>query len=744
MTILRFFFALLVVLLLHINGYSQFNTPTINGSIGTSEYGTHTDGQNQQGNGTQTWYMTWDNTNLYIGITTANTGEGAVVYIDKDPLNPINGGSNSDGTLAGFNYDGTSFAALQFRADLVLYVKNGYREYRTADGSNGWSSATTSFGSYADNGSNLREFSIPWSVIGGRPSSFAWFGYITSSGGFVYGQMPTENSGGTIGTSARYARYYIVNSTADGSSTKPFSRESYVFNSTSDITGFGATTVYDFTMNSSGRSLTRAADGSTWTINGGLTVNAGTISFGSSTGTATVSGNVTIGSGGTLTLSSSIGGDLNLGGNWSNNGTFNASSRAVGFNGSSAQSLIGATTFDYLSLNNSAGLTLNNNISVNQTLTFTNGKITLGTNKLTLGSSATISGASSTKYIVTDNTGTVERPISASTSFLFPVGPSGSAYNPLTIALDGTGGATFNVRVQSSVNPAAPDNTLALQRTWNIDKGAGSVQATLTFQWLAAEHGSNFSALNGQGVFRHNGSVYEQVTTIGSLAGDGTSTPYTASTVGTISTFSPFIIGQAGGLPVQLASFTGSYISASSVRLRWRTVSEQNNYGFYVERRHTHVTEWTELQGSFIPGRGTTSIPQEYSYTDNSAPGGPLSYRLRQVDLDGSVQYSDPIIVTSPTSVTETAPLRFALLQNYPNPFNPSTSIKFSVEQTDRATLTVYDALGQHVATLFDGIAEVGQYYQIRFIAENLSSGVYFYRLESGKQSDMRKLLLLR
>ncbi len=356
---------LVVVCLLAVpnTAFAQFATPTVNGTIASGEYGTHTDGQNQQTNGSQVWYMTWDDTDLYVGITGATLGEAAIIYLDKNPLAPINGGSNSDGTIVGNAYDGTNFAALQFRADLVLYVKSGYREYRTANGSNGWSSATTGFGSYADSGTT-REFSIPWSVVGGRPSSFAWFGYLTSSGGFVYGQVPTENSGGTIGTSARYVRYYIVNNTGDGASTKPFSRNSFVFNSTGDVSGFGAISVYDFTMNSSGRTLTRGSGA--WTITGSFRVDAGTVSFGNTTSGASMSGDVVIGSGGTLTLSSAIGGDLNVGGNWTNNGAFNANSRLVTFNGSGAQSIGGSstTTFGYLAIASGSSTTLAQNANV--------------------------------------------------------------------------------------------------------------------------------------------------------------------------------------------------------------------------------------------------------------------------------------------------------------------------------------------------------------------------------------------
>ena len=163
--------------------------PGVNGTITAGEYGTHTNGQNQQSNGPVVTYMTWDATNLYVGVASANVGEGFVLYLDKDPQVPVDGGSNANGTLPGNPYDGTNFAGLPFRADLVMYVKSGYREYRTADGSNGWSAPTTSFGTYAENGgSATREFSIPWSAIGGMPASFNFFSYLTSSGGFVYGQ----------------------------------------------------------------------------------------------------------------------------------------------------------------------------------------------------------------------------------------------------------------------------------------------------------------------------------------------------------------------------------------------------------------------------------------------------------------------------------------------------------------------------------------------------------------------------
>ena len=119
--------------------HAQFATPVIDGVIEPGEYGNTTNGTNQIATNTaQTWYMTWDATNLYVGITNANLSEAAVIYIDANPLNPPAGGTNANGSLAGFNYDGTDFASLPFRAQFVTYFKDGYNEYRNSNGSGGW------------------------------------------------------------------------------------------------------------------------------------------------------------------------------------------------------------------------------------------------------------------------------------------------------------------------------------------------------------------------------------------------------------------------------------------------------------------------------------------------------------------------------------------------------------------------------------------------------------------------------
>ena len=197
-------------------------------------------------------------------------------------------------------------------------------------------------------------------------------------------------------------------------------------------------------------------------------------------------------------------------------------------------------------------------------------------------------------------------------------------------------------------------------------------------------------------------------------------------------------------LPIQLTSFTALSNGANNVKLDWATVSEVNNFGFFVERRRDAESAFTELPNVFIPGHGTTLSPQHYSYVDNSVTLGVWWYRLRQMDLDGSKHYTEAVQTTVVTSVQENAPKEFALQQNYPNPFNPTTEIQFSVAGTGKTLLEVYSVIGQKVATLFDGIAEAGQYYQVRVDGARLSSGVYIYRLQSGAKVELRKMTLLK
>jgi endo-1,4-beta-xylanase len=122
-------------------------------------------------------------------------------------------------------------------------------------------------------------------------------------------------------------------------------------------------------------------------------------------------------------------------------------------------------------------------------------------------------------------------------------------------------------------------------------------------------------------------------------------------------------------------------------------------------------------------------------------------WRVSASDDKGTSQYSTVASFTTeqPTDVTKSGGIsaEFALAQNYPNPFNPTTQVKYSVPQTGYVSLKVYDLLGEEVATLFAGIQQPGNYVAT-FDGTRYANGVYFYHLQTGNNSFVKKMLLLK
>jgi hypothetical protein len=203
--------------------------------------------------------------------------------------------------------------------------------------------------------------------------------------------------------------------------------------------------------------------------------------------------------------------------------------------------------------------------------------------------------------------------------------------------------------------------------------------------------------------------------------------------------------GQVFALPIQLTSFNASQnTSGAGVLLRWSTLSEVNNYGFEVQRGALSSGDFVTVSGAVIPGHGTTTVPRDYSYADRSAQPGTWYYRLKQIDLDGAVHYSDPAKVdVQPGGTGQDVPAVFSLAQNFPNPFNPETTIRYSLPSRSHVVLAVYNALGERVAVLAEGEQESGSH-EVRFNGSALASGVYFYRLQSTGFVETKKLSLLR
>ncbi|MBK7500710.1 MAG: S8 family peptidase [Ignavibacteriales bacterium] len=183
-------------------------------------------------------------------------------------------------------------------------------------------------------------------------------------------------------------------------------------------------------------------------------------------------------------------------------------------------------------------------------------------------------------------------------------------------------------------------------------------------------------------------------------------------------------------LPVELTSFSALAIG-QTVKLNWNTATEINNYGFEIERKVASLQSaiYNYEKIGFINGNGNSNSPKSYSYQDNGVSAGKYLYRLKQIDNDGQFEYSEEI------EIDLGLPTEYELTQNYPNPFNPSTKIRYSIPNVGsglaQTVLKVYDVLGNEIATLVDDYRAAGSY-EVEFDASSLSTGVYFYKLQSG------------
>lgn len=272
----------------------------------------------------------------------------------------------------------------------------------------------------------------------------------------------------------------------------------------------------------------------------------------------------------------------------------------------------------------------------------------------------------------------------------------------------------------------------SIERYYNIQPATNSgLDATLTFNYLDAElNGLSESTLE---FFRStdDGSTWNE------RGQDDRDANANTVTLGGIDALSRWTLGSEDSpLPVELARFDAT-ADGESVQLTWATASETNNAGFEVERKRADSDTWTPV--GFVDGHDTTSEAQRYSFSDADVPytADSLSYRLKQIDIDGSATLSQEV------EVAFTTPERLALRGNYPNPFTEQTTIRYELPQAGPVRLAVYNVLGQRIATLVDEQQEAGRQ-QIRFDASDLASGTYFIRLSTKGTIRTQKLTVVQ
>jgi subtilisin family serine protease len=195
-------------------------------------------------------------------------------------------------------------------------------------------------------------------------------------------------------------------------------------------------------------------------------------------------------------------------------------------------------------------------------------------------------------------------------------------------------------------------------------------------------------------------------------------------------------------VPVELTSFTAT-TKNNSVMLNWETATEVNNYGFEIQRlvASSKISEFETI--GFVEGHGNSNTQNNYSFIDNSAEGKNLNYRLKQINTDGSFEYSN-IVEISLNKV-----YKYSMEQNNPNPFNPSTAINYTIPTDSKVKIEIFNSLGQKVTELLNKNQATGKH-SVTWNAINFSSGTYFARLSATSLknnqvfTEIKKLLLIK
>ena len=196
-------------------------------------------------------------------------------------------------------------------------------------------------------------------------------------------------------------------------------------------------------------------------------------------------------------------------------------------------------------------------------------------------------------------------------------------------------------------------------------------------------------------------------------------------------------------VPIELSSFVGS-VMEDRVVLNWATVSQTNNAGFRVLRSTDGETY--EVVSELIAGAGTTDQLMDYMFEDTGVPAVEVVYYvLEQIDLDGSVNLSNPIEVL--LGARFTLPTEFASTV-YPNPFNPRTTISYELPADTDVSIVIYNETGQEIRHLVSQHYAAGRYnvqWDAKdYLGRSVGSGVYIAKIVAGPNTAIQKMLLLK
>lgn len=750
-------FSALFLLLLTVGSVrAQFTTATPDGNIVSSEYGP--DARNKktssQGGTKVDYYMTWDSNNLYIAVNGVTTNR-AVFYFDVNPIVPVNGGNTSNGNVNGYTqYDNITDGSanqnvkLPFRSDIALAISNGDAELVRADGAGNWIVVPGAITGYGDSGEGTkREVAIEWSAFpNGRPTDFNFLAFTSGTATNetnIYAILPDNNVSPTVNNSKALTYYQTINGTNTnrvnvgpaGQQQALFARESYTKNLGQGTSMLPNITLYDLTVNGTNNasvSVARAA-GASLTINNDLYIGGnGSFTTSTATGSANsnsmvVKGDLTIVNGGKFTQGTA---PLTIGGNLDSPGTggFVGGTGDLAFNGGVEQTInIANLRTSNISFTNAGIKTLSNTLIVSGNIILSNGArlYTGENNALTLDAGATLTEFEDDTptgggYVIGRVTSTQN--LSTGINYTFnniglELRPYGPIFPGQVTVLRVTGSNVQGVGDGSGLSPTS----IFRQYIVTVANGTNRDQTYdvgLTFGYRDKQEDELGTVPERSlRLFRSDSYDAPPYQPLGGIVNEASNTVFLRNA---IQLNSVFTLGDNNNpLPVELVAFTGK-LQGSAVRLDWATASEKNNKGFEVQR-NTGNDQW--LSVGFVAGHGSTSQRNAYSFVDANAPEGKASYRLRQLDNDGTESFSPVVTIQVPAG-------------------NAPALVLSPVPTADMLTISGLGA-GAHVAEVYDMLGKRVLSHsfsngQSTVSVANLPSGLYVVQVQ-GKKSKFVK-----
>ncbi len=205
-------------------------------------------------------------------------------------------------------------------------------------------------------------------------------------------------------------------------------------------------------------------------------------------------------------------------------------------------------------------------------------------------------------------------------------------------------------------------------------------------------------------------------------------------------------------LPVELSSFTAVLTADMFVRIAWMTESETNHLGYNILRGSNDSVSLAQRLNASIIDEGTGLGSQvSYDFTDAEVDAGSTYYYwLESVDLGGLSTLFGPLTITVSGQPNDPGapeiPSVTQLQTAFPNPFNPSTSLRYSLKEAGKVRLEIYNLKGQLIRRFEHEHQHPGYYQQVwdgkDAAGNNVTSGVYIYRMVTGKYSSSRKMVL--